>query len=96
MDGLLPPDVHALLAAFKAEHRPRLAGAQLSVGARALSKHVHRSSGGYWARASGLGPDGLRGSQLDNNQPAERALRQLLAAATLAKHTQTARGARDV
>lgn len=46
----LPPPRHVITAAFHAPHTP---GVLLSVGARALSKHAHRASCGFWGVVRG-------------------------------------------
>eukprot|EP00965_Chrysotila_dentata_P043473 1444886-Pleurochrysis_carterae.AAC.1 len=47
---IAPPDPRLLVCAFCAPHRSE---SRLSVGARALSKHAHRSAEGYWGECSG-------------------------------------------
>lgn len=47
---VLPPPRHCLLAAFTARHSPAM---PLSVGARALSKHAHRATAGFWGTVRG-------------------------------------------
>lgn len=44
----LPPPVETLYKSFTAPHRKRGVPTRLTVGARALTKHCHRSSDGWW------------------------------------------------
>eukprot|EP00002_Diphylleia_rotans_P034873 TRINITY_DN7536_c0_g1_i1.p1 TRINITY_DN7536_c0_g1~~TRINITY_DN7536_c0_g1_i1.p1 ORF type:complete len:285 (+),score=53.03 TRINITY_DN7536_c0_g1_i1:44-898(+) len=63
----LPPSRARLLASFQQQHSPN---ELLSVGARALSKHNHRSSEGFWGVA--------KGSQQSQNANATAVLERLL------------------
>ncbi|KAH6770337.1 hypothetical protein C2S52_015140 [Perilla frutescens var. hirtella] len=68
---LLPPSTSTLLSTFSAPHNPDVKGSTLTNGARALAKHVDRSSEGYW------GP--LRGSDTEKNRHATNVINHLLA-----------------
>jgi len=48
----LPPSADDLFSAFEKPHRPD-GSASLTVGARALAKHCHRGSDGWWGKCSG-------------------------------------------
>ena len=67
----LPPAPAALVTAFTRRHSP---SAPLTVGARALAKHVHRSPKGFWAD----GTISLRGSDAQKNAHALALLEGLL------------------
>lgn len=67
---LLPPPMSALLSAFLMPHNPDVISSTLTDGARALAKHSHRSSLGYWGA--------LNGSDSDKNQHAMDAIIHLL------------------
>ncbi|KAL3835078.1 hypothetical protein ACJIZ3_009814 [Penstemon smallii] len=77
---LLPPPTSTLLSTFLAPHNPDLLiysflglevkGSTLTDGARALAKHVNRSSKGFW----GL----LHGNDSEKNQHAEEVISHLL------------------
>ncbi|CAH0475342.1 unnamed protein product [Peronospora belbahrii] len=69
--NLAPLTLRQCLAAFKKCHTP---GEQLTVGARAFSKHCARSSNGWWGE--------LRGNDTAKNACAESKVRELLANAT--------------
>jgi hypothetical protein len=49
---VLPPSPRSLIAGFSARHSPQSA-APLTVGARALAKHAHRSTARFWGSVSG-------------------------------------------
>ncbi|XP_022556248.1 uncharacterized protein BNAC04G02940D isoform X2 [Brassica napus] len=51
----LPPPRSVLLSSFMLPYKPKIKGCRLSHGARALSKHVDRSSDGFWGVLSGSG-----------------------------------------
>ncbi|XP_059632424.1 uncharacterized protein LOC132275059 [Cornus florida] len=51
----LPPPRSTLLLSFLLPHNPEVKGCILSDGARALAKHINRSSVGYWGSLSGSG-----------------------------------------
>ncbi|KAF1775091.1 hypothetical protein GQ600_6975 [Phytophthora cactorum] len=68
---LAPLTLRQCLAAFAQRHTP---GEQLTVGARAFSKHCARSSSGWWGE--------LKGSDAAKNLRAETKVRELLATAT--------------
>ncbi|XP_047977022.1 uncharacterized protein LOC125219167 [Salvia hispanica] len=68
---LLPPAPSTLLSTFLSPHNPDVKGSILTNGARALAKHVNRSSEGYW----GL----LHGSDEDKNRHAAEIISRLLA-----------------
>jgi hypothetical protein len=71
--GWLPPHVSQLIASFSALH---CAGAKLTVGARALAKHVHRDESLCW-----WGPP-LNGSEGRKNELADAVLWRLLQSAS--------------
>ncbi|KAL7145526.1 hypothetical protein ABFS83_07G090100 [Erythranthe nasuta] len=50
---LLPPTTSTLLSTFLATHNPHVKGSTLTNGARALSKHINRSSQRYWGALNG-------------------------------------------
>jgi hypothetical protein len=66
--SVLPPPRHLLLARF---NDPFTLGIALSCGARALSKHAHRASEGFWGKVKGSNAvqnayaDGLVATLLD-------------------------------
>ena len=66
---MLPPSLTTLLESFKRKHKPN---AQLSCGARALSKHCHRDSTSHWWGIS-------TGSESDKNEHANGLLDKILA-----------------
>ena len=68
---VLPPAPETLATAFTRRHSP---SAPLTVGARALAKHVHRSPSGFWAN----GATSLRGSDFQKNAHALKLLEGLL------------------
>ncbi|XP_022857961.1 uncharacterized protein LOC111378916 isoform X1 [Olea europaea var. sylvestris] len=49
----LPPPPSVLLSSFLLPHNPKVKGSTLTDGARALAKHVNRSSSGYWGSLCG-------------------------------------------
>nr|XP_009617597.1 uncharacterized protein LOC104109909 isoform X2 [Nicotiana tomentosiformis]XP_016459516.1 PREDICTED: uncharacterized protein LOC107783064 isoform X2 [Nicotiana tabacum] len=51
----LPPPASTLISSFLLPHNPNAKGSTLTDGARALSKHVNRSSDSYWGSFSGSG-----------------------------------------
>ncbi|XP_048138730.1 uncharacterized protein LOC115745270 isoform X2 [Rhodamnia argentea] len=51
----LPPPRSALLSAFQLPYNPNVKGSTLTDGARALAKHVNRSSDKYWGNFKGSG-----------------------------------------
>nr|VDD04578.1 unnamed protein product [Brassica oleracea] len=53
----LPPPRSVLLSSFMLPYKPKIKGCRLSHGARALSKHVDRSSDGFWGVLSGSDSD---------------------------------------
>ncbi|XP_078434701.1 uncharacterized protein LOC144705762 [Wolffia australiana] len=56
----LPPPISSLLSSFMHHHQPDAKVSALTEGARALSKHVSRSSGGWWAQKLTGNAEGLR------------------------------------
>ena len=82
----LPPSREELQDAADALHRPDVRGSKLTVGGRALAKHIHRGSDSHWARAGAAAvssgqpqPSGtLRGGDGVKSEMASGALRQLL------------------
>jgi hypothetical protein len=66
-----PPSCERLIASLNETHA---AGVKLTVGARALSKHAHRSSDGWWGTTTG--PDELK------NKNAEQVVRKIFANAS--------------
>lgn len=53
----LPPPTSSLISSFLLPHNPNAKGCMLNDGARALSKHVNRSSDRYWGSFSGSDSD---------------------------------------
>ncbi|XP_009786150.1 uncharacterized protein LOC107774304 isoform X2 [Nicotiana tabacum] len=49
----LPPPASTLISSFLLPHNPNAKGSTLTDGARAMSKHVNRSSDSYWGSFSG-------------------------------------------
>ncbi|KAM7465124.1 hypothetical protein LguiB_012686 [Lonicera macranthoides] len=49
----LPPPRSTLLSSFLLPHNPNVKGSKLTDGARALAKHLNRSSDGYWGTFCG-------------------------------------------
>ncbi|KAL2529991.1 RNA-binding ASCH domain protein [Forsythia ovata] len=49
----LPPPPSVLLSSFLLPHNPNVKGSTLTDGARALAKHVNRSSSSYWGTLCG-------------------------------------------
>ena len=70
---VFPPGISELIHAFRRRNDLK-AGAMLSVGGRALTKHCKRSKDGWWG-------NGLVGSDREKNEKAEAALRKVLAGA---------------
>ena len=66
---MLPPSLTTLLESFKRKHKPN---AQLSCGARALSKHCHRDFTSHWWGIS-------TGSESNKNEHANGVLDKILA-----------------
>jgi hypothetical protein len=81
----LPPSRADLLRAFDELHRPDVPGCALTVGARALAKHVHRGAEGYWSSVAGATKGGrLTGGDREKSKRARAALETLLASAAWA------------
>ena len=82
----LPPSREELQDAADALHRPDVRGSKLTVGGRALAKHIHRGSDSHWARAGAAAvssgqpqPSGtLRGGDGVKSEMASGALRQVI------------------
>ncbi|OIT07232.1 hypothetical protein A4A49_63112, partial [Nicotiana attenuata] len=53
----LPPAASTLISSFLLPHNPNAKGSTLTDGARAMSKHVNRSSDSYWGSFSGSDSD---------------------------------------
>jgi hypothetical protein len=53
----LPPPRSMLLSSFMLPYKPKIKGCRLSHGARALAKHVDRSSDGFWGVLQGTDSD---------------------------------------
>ncbi|MBA0648333.1 hypothetical protein Goarm_012969, partial [Gossypium armourianum] len=51
----LPPPKSTLLSSFMLSYNPDVKGSTLTHGARALAKHVNRSSNKYWGNLNGSG-----------------------------------------
>lgn len=66
----LPPPTSSLISSFLLPHNPNAKGCTLTDGARALSKHVNRSSDKYWGSFSG--------SDSDKNRNALDVIRNLI------------------
>uniref|UniRef100_A0A1D1Z4C7 Homeobox protein SIX5 n=1 Tax=Anthurium amnicola TaxID=1678845 RepID=A0A1D1Z4C7_9ARAE len=66
----LPPPRSALLSSFMLPYRPDVEGSFLSNGARALAKHVSRSSNGWWGS--------FVGSDANKNELALEVINRLL------------------
>ncbi|XP_049343660.1 LOW QUALITY PROTEIN: uncharacterized protein LOC125807948 [Solanum verrucosum] len=66
----LPPPTSSLISSFLLPHNPNTKGCTLTDGARALSKHVNRSSDRYWG--------GFSGSDSDKNRNALDVIRNLI------------------
>jgi len=62
-----PPGPRTLIASF---NRPFTAGVPLSTGARALSKHSHRSTEGWWGN--------VKGNDAQKNENADKVINKLL------------------
>lgn len=73
-----------MIRAFDELHRPEVPGCALTVGARALAKHVHRGTDGYWATAAGAGNGGLKGGDRLKSDRAKAALNLLFSSAAWA------------
>ena len=84
VSAALPPSRTEMVEAFDKLHRPELPGCALTVGARALAKHVHRGADGYWAGAAGGGKGGLTGGDRQKSLRAKAALHLLLSNAAWA------------
>ncbi|CAM6126800.1 unnamed protein product [Calypogeia fissa] len=56
IEDALPPPTSALLSSFLSLQHEVIPGSKLTVGARALAKHVHRSSDGWWGVFTGTEP----------------------------------------
>ncbi|XP_020106832.1 uncharacterized protein LOC109723037 isoform X2 [Ananas comosus] len=69
-DGL-PPPRSILIASSMRSHRPDVKGCSLTDAARALAKHVNRSSNGWWGD--------FRGTEANKNQLASEVVNRLLA-----------------
>ncbi|XP_030459263.1 uncharacterized protein LOC115679721 isoform X2 [Syzygium oleosum] len=67
----LPPPRSALLSAFQLPYNPNVKGSTLTDGARALAKHVNRSSDKYWGN--------FIGSDLCKNNLAKDVISRLVA-----------------
>ena len=74
--GVLPLSMHAL---FKSFLSPFCVGAQLSTGARALAKHIHRDESSAWW--GGGAERELKGSEAEKNAAAMNVLRRILSEA---------------
>lgn len=71
VNSYLPPTREALVRAFKQRHtKEESKNSTLTVGARALTKHYHRSSEGFWGKS--------KGSEDERNALAENILERLL------------------
>lgn len=70
---VFPPGISELIRSFRRRNDTK-AGALLSVGGRALTKHCKRSKDGWWG-------NGLVGSDREKNEKAEAALRKVLSGA---------------
>ncbi|XP_024319363.1 uncharacterized protein LOC100838225 isoform X3 [Brachypodium distachyon] len=68
-DGV-PPPRSVLISSCMKLHQPTVKGCSLTDAARALAKHVHRSSDGWWGS--------LHGSDLNKNQLASEVIHCLL------------------
>ncbi|KAF3457765.1 hypothetical protein FNV43_RR02424 [Rhamnella rubrinervis] len=53
----LPPPRSSLLSSFMSPYKPNVTSSKLTHGARALAKHVHRSSNKYWGAFDGTDPN---------------------------------------
>lgn len=69
---VVPPDRDSLRLAFRQRHRPASAST-LTVGARALAKHCHRCSAGWWGDCTG--------SEAEKNAHADAVCERLLSEA---------------
>nr|CAD1819926.1 unnamed protein product [Ananas comosus var. bracteatus] len=69
-DGL-PPPRSILISSSMRSHRPDVKGCSLTDAARALAKHVNRSSNGWWGD--------FRGTEANKNQLASEVVNRLLA-----------------
>lgn len=83
-NAALPPSRTEMIKAFDQLHRPKVPGCALTVGARALAKHVHRGTEGYWATVAGAGKGGLKGGDRQKSERAKTALNSLLSSAAWA------------
>lgn len=66
----LPPPRSVLMSSFSAVNNPNVQGNILTVGARALAKHVHRSSDGWW------GP--FMGKEIEKNKMAMEIISRII------------------
>jgi hypothetical protein len=74
----IPPDINLLIEKFKEPHTKDTSNLKnkkakpsiLSVGARALSKHTHRSSDGFWPKGNG--------KEVEKNIQAEEILNRII------------------
>ncbi|CAK9859104.1 unnamed protein product [Sphagnum jensenii] len=66
----LPPPKSALISSFSMLNNPNVAGSHITVGARALAKHVPRSSKGWWGSFSG--------TESEKNELAKSMLKRLM------------------
>ncbi|KAJ3272268.1 hypothetical protein HDV01_005807 [Terramyces sp. JEL0728] len=69
IDTMFPPSLNQLLDAFEQPHSP---ADTLTVGSRALSKHVHRSSSGWY------GVTRYSGTRDEKNQAAVQLIRRMI------------------
>ncbi|XP_071938668.1 uncharacterized protein [Coffea arabica] len=67
----LPPPTSTLISSFLTPHNPHVKGSRLTNGARALAKHVNRSSDKYWGN--------FCGSDSNKNRLALDVIRRLIA-----------------
>jgi hypothetical protein len=65
-----PPSLQAIRASFNILHRKN-SRSQLTVGARALAKHIHRASSQWWG-------DKVRGPEAERNATANEVLDRIL------------------
>ena len=64
----LPPSRPELTAAFDLLHKAGVPGCALTVGARALAKHIHRGEESWWSIAAGVGTRGLTGGDSEKSR----------------------------
>mmetsp|Transcript_25127 Transcript_25127/g.54314 ORF Transcript_25127/g.54314 Transcript_25127/m.54314 type:complete len:215 (+) Transcript_25127:91-735(+) len=72
---LLPPSISQLIASSRKRHKPNTQSS-LTVAARALAKHAHRSSSSSTANNGFFGRS--KGSEFQKNEHAERMVRRLI------------------